>query len=420
MDREDFINKKLLAVYISLFIVALGFGVILPILPFYLERLVLGSGITSENLNFHMGLLTSTYPLFQMFFAPIWGRWSDRLGRKPLIIMGIWGFIMMQLVISISNALWMLYLARIIGGVFTSSIIPVGYALISDLTSTKNRAFGIALAGTSYSLGVVVGPFLGGLLSRTHLHLNYRLGHFHINDFSVPFFILTLLGLGLLPVVARWLKNTAMDYKTADPVGIDLQSWPQLVRGLSPYLFLSLIYQAALTLFEFVFSIYSKNELQYDAISIGYGFMVCALVMGLLQPVVVAKKISNVISNRNQVTIGFALFGIAIVLLVFSEQLVLVLILIGLLAAGGAFITPNITAFISILGKQQGGQALGIQNAVNSLGQGVGPIAGSWLLTLNTSLPYLVTGIILTVLALFLSLNKKLHSLTINLTTLNK
>ncbi len=134
--------------------------------------------------------------------------------------------------------------------------------------------------------------------------------------------------------------------------------------------------------------------------------MVCALVMGLLQPVVVSQKVKKIIPGHSQVVLGYAIFGICIILLALANQLFFVLLLIGLLATGGAFITPNITSLISLKGGEEAGEALGIQKSTDSLGQVIGPIAGSWLLTVNNSLPYLLTGAVVIVVALFLSRSK--------------
>ena len=210
MNEFRFVGKQLVMVFATLFTVALGFGVILPVLPFYTERLALSGGVLPDNLTYHIGFLTSIYPFFQMFFAPLWGRWSDKLGRVPLIIIGLLGFALMQLLIGISTSIWMLYLARIIGGVFTSAIGPVGLAMVTDLTSKKDRALGIALAGASYSIGVVAGPFIGGVLSQTDFHLYFKFGHFLINDYSIPFFFLSILALALLPFAIKSLKYTVV------------------------------------------------------------------------------------------------------------------------------------------------------------------------------------------------------------------
>lgn len=409
MRGKAFFNSKLVTVFATLFIVALGYGVILPVLPFYTERLALGAGATDESIIFHIGFLTSIFPFFQMLFAPLWGRWSDKLGRRPLLIIGILGFIIMQFLIGISTSLWMLYLARIIGGVFISAVIPVSYALISDLTTKENRARGIAYAGTSYSLGIVAGPFIGGILSQTDLHLNFKFGHFLINDYSIPFFFLVFVGILLLSMAEKGLQSElgnkdSKKIKEKDPP----MKWQLMVEKLFPLLILSFIYQVTLTLFEAVFSIYSKNELQFDAIAIGYGFMVCAFVMAILQPFVVSKKVVEKIPGHHQLILGYFIFGLGILLLINADQLISVLTIIGILALGGAFIIPNITSLISLKGGETSGSALGIQKSTDSLGQVIGPIAGSWLLTVNSSLPYFLAGIIAIGVALILGIRERI------------
>jgi len=412
MRTTAFFNYKLVTVFITLFIISLGYGVILPVLPFYTERLALVAGATDESVMYHIGFLTSIYPFFQMLFAPLWGRWSDKLGRRPLLIIGILGFIIMQFLIGISTSLWMLYLGRIIGGIFTSSVIPVSYALISDITTEENRTLGIAYAGASYSLGVVAGPFIGGILSQTDLHLNFKFGHFLINDYSIPFFFLVVLGALLIPIVSYGLKKELVRINPIMIINKETAiKWQTMLRMLFPLLIVSFIYQVALTLFESVFSIYSKYELEFDAITIGYGFMICALVMALLQPFTVSKKVKRIISSQYQIILGFGLMGICIALLVIADQLLFVLILIGVLAAGGAFITPNITTFISLKGGQSSGSALGIQKSVDSLGQVIGPIAGSWLLTIDNTLPYFMTGMVVIIFTSILFKNRRYFSL---------
>jgi len=407
MDKSSVFSSRMVTILFTLFIIALGYGVILPILPFYTERLALGSGASFEEITYHIGFLTSVYPFFQMFFAPLWGRWSDRIGRRPLIIIGVLGFIVMQVLIGLSTSIWMLYLARIVGGIFTSAVIPVSYALVSDLTTKDNRANGIAFAGTAYSLGIVAGPFIGGVLSQSNFHLNFKFGHFLINDYSVPFFFLAFIGVILMGFVWKGLKESGGNQKSKIEQNSDPMNWLEMVQNLLPLLMLSFFYQVTLTLFEAVFSIYSKNELQFDAISIGYGFMICALVMALLQPIAVSKRMKDKISWTNQIILGFLIFGSGILMLLLANQLTLVLITIGFLATGGAFIIPNITSRISINGDKSSGSALGIQKSTDSLGQVIGPILGSWLFTINGSFPYLLTGMTVIFVSFLLFVNRR-------------
>ena len=131
--------ERIFVILLSLFVVMLGYGILLPVLPYYTERLVLSGKLDPNSINFHIGMLTSIYPFFQLIFIVIWGKLSDKYGRKPIIIFGLIGFIIMQIWTGLATSLTMLYLARIFGGIFTSSVIPVSNAYLSDLSSVERR-----------------------------------------------------------------------------------------------------------------------------------------------------------------------------------------------------------------------------------------------------------------------------------------
>jgi predicted MFS family arabinose efflux permease len=119
---------------------------------------------------------------------------------------------------------------------------------------------------------------------------------------------------------------------------------------------------------------------------------------------VVSKRVSKKINNRNQIVLGYFVLGSGILSLAYADNLLLVLILIGVLATGGAFIIPNITSEISLNGGSTSGSALGIQKSTDGLGQTIGPILGSWLLNINSSLPYFLTGASVILISLILVL----------------
>ncbi|MGY5848372.1 MFS transporter [Salegentibacter sp. HM20] len=170
MNQKEKLNRIFL-ILLSLFVVMLGYGILLPTLPYYTERLALGDNLDTDSINFHIGFLTSIYPLFQLLFVVLWGRLSDKYGRKPIIIVGLIGFVIMQLLTGLATSLTMLYVARIFGGIFTSSVIPVSNAYLSDITSEKRRTKIMGWSGVAISSGVIFGPVIGGFLSQTDLHL---------------------------------------------------------------------------------------------------------------------------------------------------------------------------------------------------------------------------------------------------------
>jgi len=157
---------QLFVLLACVFVVMIGFGITLPVLPFYVERLAVEGGASRQTIVLHVGLLTGVYPLVQLIFAPLWGRWSDRIGRRPIVLVGIAGYVLAQVLFGLANSLWLLYAARTIGGILSSATLPVAAASVTDMTTEEERSRGMAWLGTAVSLGVVVGPALGGMLSR--------------------------------------------------------------------------------------------------------------------------------------------------------------------------------------------------------------------------------------------------------------
>ncbi len=217
MNKKEKLNRIFL-VLLSLFVVMLGYGILLPTLPYYTERLALKDNLDTDLINFHIGMLTSIYPLFQLLFVIVWGKLSDKYGRKPLIVIGLIGFVVMNLLTGLATSLTMLYIARIIGGIFTSSVIPVSNAYLSDITSEKRRTKIMAWSGVAISSGVIFGPMLGGFLSQTNLHLKFSFGVFHLDRFSVPFIFAALFGFVVVLIIVKWLKNTKIVCKTLSRV----------------------------------------------------------------------------------------------------------------------------------------------------------------------------------------------------------
>jgi len=170
-------TRNLTMLFFTILIVMMGFGIILPILPFLIEQF----GASGKA----MGLLMASYAAAQFIFSPIWGKISDRFGRKPILVIGIFGFGMAMLFFGLATELWMLFAARILAGVLSSATMPTAMAYIGDSTSTEDRGKGMGILGAAMGLGMVIGPGLGGWLSS--------------DSYSLPFFISA--GISMLTVV---------------------------------------------------------------------------------------------------------------------------------------------------------------------------------------------------------------------------
>ncbi len=394
------VSKHLFVLLACLFVVMIGFGIALPVLPFYVERLALSAGATRQSVAIHVGLLTGVYALGQLFFAPVWGRLSDRIGRRPLILIGIGGYVIAQILFGLATSLWLLYATRILGGILSSATLPVSAAYVADMTSDKERGRGMAWLGTAVSLGFVVGPALGAPLSRRDLHFTTRYGHLLLDSFSVPFFAAAALGLLALFAALRWLPESlpAQGPHAADET---MQTdWRGVARSLGPLLGLALVGQFALAIFEATFALFAQARFNYGPGAVGAVFVVCGLVMTVFQ-VGAVGFLAGRVSEIYQIGAGFGLMEASIALLVLARTTFFVFVFVGLLALGTALIAPNLAALISKRGgSRRVGAALGVQNAANSLGQASGPLLGGMLFIWQINAPYLLTGALLVVVAL--------------------
>ncbi|SMG22889.1 MFS transporter, DHA1 family, multidrug resistance protein [Marivirga sericea] len=405
-------NREMLGgiiiVLLSIFVVMSGYGVLLPVLPYYTERLALKSGVVSdENINYHIGILTSIYPFFQLLFAVVWGKLSDRFGRKVLIVMGLAGFALMQIMTGLANSLTILYVARILGGIFSSAVIPASNAYLSDLTNSKQRRKILAWSGVAVSAGVIAGPMIGGYLAQTNLHFNTAIGHFLLNRFSVPFLAIALLGIVALVVVMLWLKKPKKQH-TNKQQG-KLKTTGMLANTVFlKLLLLSLVIQLAVTLFETVFSVYAKDILIFDATQVGLGFMLCGLIMAILQPLF-ASFDENILPMKLQLIIGFLLAALSMGLFTLIKADYYVFSMIIIFATGGAMVTPNLIASISFIDENNTGTYLSTQTSTNSIGQVLGPLLGMWIYSFGNSWPFLIIGITLLLVTILIMPGLKLN-----------
>jgi DHA1 family multidrug resistance protein-like MFS transporter len=387
-------SKHLLVLFFCLFLVMIGFGMTLPVFAFYTERLAIEGGASGREAAVHVGLLTGIFALMQFLFAPLWGRWSDRFGRKPLVLIGIGGFAIAQVLFGLADSLWLFYVARIIGGILSAAMFPAVSAYVTDLTSEDERSRGMAWQGTAASLGVMLGPAFGGLLAGGDLQLGMGSDWLTIPAFSLPFFAAALLASLTLPVVILWLPETLPSACSHTPEKRSADSWRDLGIQLWPLLALALAAQFGLAMFEATFALHAREMLEYGPVKVGAIFTICALVMAVFQGGAVGYLAPRMRASY-QIAVGFVLMGFALAILLPVRGTTGVLTIVGLLALGMALITPNLSALASRGQKHQAGAALGLRNAANSLGQAAGAGLGGLLFALSMNAAYVLTGALL-------------------------
>ena len=393
-------TRGLLALLGCVFVAMIGFGITLPVLPFYTERLARAGGASARDVAIQVGLLTAVYPLAQLVFAPLWGRWSDSLGRKRVVLVGIAGAALGQTLFAFATTLPALYAARAVGGVLTAALFPAAAAYVSDATATGGRARGMAWLGVAASMGAVVGPGLGGLLAQTSWQLRTSAGRVIISSFAVPFLAAAVLAVLAFVAALMWVPDSRPAPVTSPIQGERtepgasgqaprLGANPRPGLALQPLLMLAVAGQFGLALFEATFALYANRMWSYGPSEIGTAFMVCGLVMALAQVGVTTARARRVMGELMQVAAGFALVAASLAFLPAAGVRALVLMTVAVLALGLALIVPNLAALITTQGnRRRTGSALGAQGAANSLGQVLGTLAGAALLAWRMEAPY--------------------------------
>ncbi len=144
----------------------IGYGITVPVLPYYAERIHGLAGVSQQVIALHVGILTSVYALAQLIASPFIGRLGDRVGRRPVLLAGLAGMAVTQVAFALTSSLPLLYALRVLSGLATAGLLVAAGASVADLTSEADRVRGMAWFGTAVSLGFVAGPVLGGFLSR--------------------------------------------------------------------------------------------------------------------------------------------------------------------------------------------------------------------------------------------------------------
>src|SRR5512147_1303228 len=160
-------NRNIAILFFTLIVVMLGFGVIIPILPFLVEKFG-GSGVA-------MGMLMAVFSLMQFIFSPFWGDLSDRYGRKPILLLGTLGNGLTMIGFGLSTNLWSLYLFRALGGILSSATLPTAMAFIGDSTEEHERGGGMGIVGAAMGVGMVLGPGIGGMMGGKSLQAPFFL-----------------------------------------------------------------------------------------------------------------------------------------------------------------------------------------------------------------------------------------------------
>src|SRR5438067_2377179 len=223
MTRSRGARLVLPILFVTVFIDLVGFGIIIPFLAYYVESFGARAAV--------VGLLMSSYSLAQFLFAPVWGRLSDRIGRRPILLLGLTGSVVGFTLFGLAGTLWLLFVGRVLMGIFGATI-PTAQAAVADVTAPQDRARGMGLLDAAIGLGFILGPALGGVLS--NLSTVIRLPPFEKNPYALPCLASAALALAMLPLAASWSGIYACAFGLARGHGLSQPSVASLISRNAP------------------------------------------------------------------------------------------------------------------------------------------------------------------------------------------
>ena len=388
----DLSTFTMLALMFAVFTVSIGFSVVLPLLPYLIERL-LGAGVQPAQISRHTGLLTAVYTLSFFLFAPMWGRLSDRRGPRGVLLVGLLGFGVTMLVFSFVESLAAVYAGRFLSGVFASAVTPAAAAAIGNFTtSERGRARRLSFVSMAGIAGFLLGPMLGvfaTLFAAYFFTLVMPAG-----SVAIPFVSTALLAFLAASAVAFAVSGGEIHQRSEKTTGAQAEKTARLVPKL---LILTFIVSAGIGVFEVGLSLRGKQELGLTPSQIALMFTECSLVMFVMQAMVFSPWFKPD-STRWLIAPALAVFAAGLFFVPRASDFNLMLIAIGAVAASAGIVSPILTYWISAKAERAQGWQLGKQTAAASLGITVGSAAGGLLF--NTTVLPGVTFILAALLAI--------------------
>src|SRR5581483_2677487 len=366
-------RSPLIIIFITIFIDLIGFGIVIPVLPLYAERYHASEAV--------IGLMLASYSMMQFVFAPILGRLSDRVGRRPVLLLSLigtsLGFLLMGFahlipfgvsLFGLAPVVIWLFLARIIDGISGGNI-STAQAYIADVTPPDDRARGMGLIGAAFGLGFIFGPAIGGLLS-------------HFSP-ETPFFFAA--GLAALNATALYFllpeslapehRHEAQGRAPLPEILEEAGDW-QLKAVFATYFFATV----AFAMLTATFALFASHRFHFDATHTGYMFTYVGVIGAFIQGGLIGKLV-KVFGEKRLAMTGTLIFSIALFGLPMAKTLVMLLFASSGIAIGNSLVTPTLNSLASKhVSSSFQGRILGAMASVASLARIIGPMLGGFLL----------------------------------------
>lgn len=396
---------SLSTVFLVILVDLMGFGIILPLMPFYAS--------TFDASPLQVGLLYSTFSFAQLIFSPIWGSWSDKVGRRPIMLISTLGAVIAYIMFGFAESLTMLFISRLFAGVMGGNI-STALAYITDVTPAEKRAQGMGLIGAAFGIGFVLGPVFATALIHPaapgimeSMGFNTFAGMMRTNTYEIPSFFAALMSfIAFLLVVFKLPESLTEEQRGHSRKRLtvfDKALWKSFqaegqtgVKGLFSVMLISMFILnfGHAGLFS-SFPLFCESILGMTAAQVGVQFSVLGLIAVVVQGGLI-RPLSKRFAEERIFLVGNVIMFIGMVLMALSTTLTFLTVGLSVMAFGNSLNSPTINSLISKeADPNMMGTVMGVSQSMAGLGRVIGPTWGGFLFGLNAYAPFWVTSVVL-------------------------
>jgi DHA1 family tetracycline resistance protein-like MFS transporter len=361
------VTRPLLIIFLTIFVNLVGFGIIIPLLPFYAE--------TFGASPLVIGLLFAVFSLCQLVAAPALGDLSDRYGRRPVLIFSLLGTVVSFVMLAVAHSVAMLFAARIVDGLSGGNI-STARAYVADITEPKDRARAYGIIGAAFGLGFILGPALSGILSGI--------------SYTAP--IWAAAGLTVVATIMAWLWLPETVHRARAGTGNPFGYLPALLQrpAVRRILAIDFMYWLAFATFQTTFSLFVARRFGFGASKTGYFFAAFGLLGALIQGGFI-RPIVKRLGDKPTFLLGLSFGMVGLIAAALAHSVALFALALVPLAFGIGFGHPTMSSLVSLVARgDEQGRVQGAASAVESLGRTIGPIWGNASLQqYGESVPYI-------------------------------
>lgn len=348
------VPRPFLIIFLTIFVNLVGFGIIIPLLPFYAQTFGASPVV--------IGLLFAAFSISQLIAAPALGDLSDRYGRRPVLLFSLAGTVASFVMLALAHSLTMLFLARIVDGLSGGNI-STARAYVADITEPKDRARAYGLIGAAFGLGFILGPAISGVLAKV--------------SYTAPIWAAAVITLGATAVAWLWLPETV--HRAHAGTGMPFRYLPEMLRraGLRRMLAIDFVYWFAFAVFQTTFALFAANRFGFDAPETGYFFSAFGVLGAVVQAAMI-RPIVRRIGDKATLLLGLACAAVGLIASALAPSVTILVLALVPLAFGIGFGHPTVASLVSRAARgDEQGRVQGVAGALESMGRTVGPIWGN-------------------------------------------